>query len=289
MTVLPSNIQTSKPSMTLTVSSLSSSTSEANQESERFKNRNRQGQRVRRQQLADTLYRRRYLIPNSVTVGNMFCGFLAIVYAASGRFFQASVAIGIAILLDGLDGRVARRLNATSKFGVEFDSFCDLVSFGLAPAILVYHWCYRIAADEFGVLVTFLFSVAAATRLARFNISDPNLDKFHGLPSPGAAGVVAAMVHFQPTWHSSLAVLGAVSALLLSLSFLMVSRIEYLSIKQFRFRSARPFAQVVIAVAIGLLWYNNKVGLFVLSLAYALSGLIMIFVPDSKKRSFFLS
>jgi len=290
MTVLPSNIQTSKSSVTFSSSSLSSSTSEENQESERFKNRSRhQGQRVRRQQLAETLYRRRYLIPNSVTVGNMFCGFLAIVYAASGRFFQASVAIGIAILLDGLDGRVARRLNATSKFGVEFDSFCDLVSFGLAPAFLVYHWCYRIAADEFGVLVTFLFAVAAATRLARFNISDPDLDKFRGLPSPGAAGVVAAMVHFQPTWHSSMALLGAVSALLLSLSFLMVSRIEYLSIKQFRFRSARPFAQVVIAVAIGLLWYNNRIGLFVLALVYALSGVIMIFIPYSKRRSFFLS
>ena len=226
----------------------------------------------RRQKFANTLYHRRYLVPNGVTVANMFCGFLAIVYGASDRYLQASIAIGIAILLDGLDGRVARRLNATSKFGVEFDSFSDLVSFGLAPGLLVYNWCYRISADEFGVLVTFLFAMCAATRLARFNISDPDLEKFLGLPSPGAAGVVAAMVHFHPTPISSPVLLGVVSALMVALSYLMVSRFEFFSIKMFKVRSTRPVARLALAVGIALLWYNNRVGLFVVALAYAFSG-----------------
>src|SRR4051812_49244437 len=101
------------------------------------------------------LYRRRYLLPNAVTVGNMFCGFLAMVYANAGHFEKAFAAVFFAILLDGLDGRVARRFNATSKFGVEFDSFSDLVSFGIAPAIMMYCWCFRAHADEFGVVVCF--------------------------------------------------------------------------------------------------------------------------------------
>ena len=93
-------------------------------------------------ELRERLYRRRYIVPNAVTFGNLFCGFLTIIYATSGRYEKAVAAIAIAFLLDGLDGRVARQLNATSKFGVEFDSFADLVSFGVAPAILM---CWPIA------------------------------------------------------------------------------------------------------------------------------------------------
>ena len=156
-----------------------------------------------RETLKERWYRRRFLVPNAVTLANMFCGFLAIVYASNGRYEKAALAIGIAILLDGLDGRVARKLNATSPFGVEFDSFSDLISFGLAPAILIYFWAFASGANEFGVIVTFPYCVAAATRLARFNISPPNLKSFVGLPTPGAAALAAAVVNFAPTVNSS--------------------------------------------------------------------------------------
>ena len=149
--------------------------------------------KLTRLELKQRIYRRRYLVPNAVTLANLFCGFLAIIYASSFRFEKAVIAIVLAILLDGLDGRVARRLNATSKFGLEFDSFSDLVSFGVAPAMLIYHWAFQQQADEWGVFVTFVYAICAASRLARFNIAPENLKGFTGLPTPGAAAVVAAL------------------------------------------------------------------------------------------------
>ena len=104
-------------------------------------------------QMIDRLGRSKYLVPNAVTLANMFCGYLCIIYAFTDRFHKAFIAILIAIVLDGLDGRVARGLKATSKFGTEFDSFSDFISFGVAPALLMYNWCFRTTADEFGVVV----------------------------------------------------------------------------------------------------------------------------------------
>ncbi|MCB0337672.1 MAG: CDP-alcohol phosphatidyltransferase family protein, partial [Bdellovibrionales bacterium] len=100
--------------------------------------------KITKLELKDRLYKRRFLAPNLVTVGSLFCGLLTIIYASSGRFEKAVIAVVIAMVLDGMDGRVARRLNATSRFGVEFDSLVDLVSFGVAPAIVMYHWCFQV-------------------------------------------------------------------------------------------------------------------------------------------------
>lgn len=238
----------------------------------RFFERKMMDRRLSRQELKDLLYRRRYLIPNAVTVGNMFCGFLAVLYAASGRFEKAVVAVLIAILLDGLDGRVARRLNATSKFGVEFDSFSDLVSFGLAPAIMIYHWAFKSGADEFGVLVTFFYALCAASRLARFNISAENLKSFSGMPTPGAAVFVVAVIQTAPYEHNTVlgVVVGTVTMLLIG--YLMVSTIEFASIKQFKFTRLRLSARILAGLLIALLWYNPKVGLLILAAAYAASG-----------------
>ncbi len=239
----------------------------------------------RQERLRHSLYHRRYLIPNAVTVGNMFCGFLAIVYAASGRFEKAALAIGFAILLDGLDGRVARSLNATSKFGVEFDSLSDLVSFGIAPSMIMYHWCYRLPADEFGVFVTFIYSICAASRLARFNIGSGSLASFDGLPSPGAAGAVAAVVYFAPTFiPSSPLMLICITALLLSLSFLMVSNIEYLSVKQLKVNRVPFTVRIGVAALIGFLWYNNQVGFLILALGYCLSGPILTLLTFARRK-----
>jgi CDP-diacylglycerol--serine O-phosphatidyltransferase len=204
----------------------------------------------------------------------MFCGFLALTYSAAGQFKEAALAILFAILLDGLDGRVARRLNATSRFGLEFDSFSDLVSFGVAPAILVYNWCFKVQlqADEFGVLIAFIYAVCTACRLARFNLETPTLKGFCGLPSPGAAAAMAAMVYISPYQTVSQSSVFFVSLITLLLAFFMVSSIPYLSIKAFKLQSIHLGVTILIALGIGLLWYSARYGLVAVAFGYAFSG-----------------
>lgn len=223
-------------------------------------------------EVIDILHRRRFLIPNAVTLANLFCGFIAIIYATSGRFEKASIAIFLAIVLDGLDGRLARRFNATSKFGVEFDSLSDFISFGVAPAILIYNWCFRLPADEFGVTVTFLYCLCAASRLARFNITEPGTKNFEGCPTPGAASVIAALVNFSPTASSGYLPIALATVVMVGLSYLMVSKVEFLSIKRLRIGKVNKLITVLIGITIALLWYDSGKGLLILSLAYVLSG-----------------
>jgi CDP-diacylglycerol--serine O-phosphatidyltransferase len=234
-------------------------------------------------EIKEKLYNRRYFVPNSLTLGNMFCGFLAIIYATSNRNEKAVFAILLAILLDGLDGRVARRLNATSKFGIEFDSFSDLVSFGIAPAILVYNWGFRILADEFGVFVCFIYGLCAASRLAKFNIAEPNPKGFVGLPTPGAAGMVASSVFLSPVIEPNFRLVGAGALLMLTLAYLMVSPIGYIKFKP---RSRRGMSLINIlglGALIALIWYYNHAGLFLLALGYCLSGpLSMLYIKIKK-------
>lgn len=193
-------------------------------------------------------------------------------YASSGRYEKAVLAVLVAILLDGLDGRVARRLNATSKFGIEFDSFSDLVSFGVAPAVLMYHWAFNSLADEFGVAVTFFYALCAASRLARFNISTENLSSFVGLPTPGAAAFIVAVVNFSPVTAPSYVLVGAGTFLMLSVGYLMVSNIEFFSIKQVKLKRVRLRSRIFLGLLIPLTWYNSSVGLLLLTVAYVLSG-----------------
>ncbi|MCB0353761.1 MAG: CDP-diacylglycerol--serine O-phosphatidyltransferase [Bdellovibrionales bacterium] len=225
-----------------------------------------------REAIRERWYRRRFLAPNLVTLGNLFCGFLGIIYASSFRYEKAAIAVGIAILLDGLDGRVARRLNATSKFGVEFDSFSDFLSFGLAPAFLLYHWGLVSIADEFGVFVTFLYAICAATRLARFNVSDDNPKAFTGLPTPGAAGLIAAVVFVFPQTFNSEITSVVASVLAVSLGGLMVSRLRFLSLKKFQLSDMPLPATVLIGGFIALTWYHPRPALLSLALLYVCSG-----------------
>jgi CDP-diacylglycerol--serine O-phosphatidyltransferase len=228
--------------------------------------------RLTRQELKELLYRRRYAVPNAVTVGNMFCGFIAIMYASSGRLEKAVFAILIAILLDGLDGRVARRLNATSKFGVEFDSFSDVVSFGLAPAVMMYHWAFQKSADEMGVAVTFLYALCAASRLARFNIASENLKSFTGMPTPGAAAFIAAIVYTAPYQHESYGIVALATVALVVSAYLMVSTTEFLSIKQLKLSGIKLRGRIFIGLIIALVWKSPSLGLLALSGAYVASG-----------------
>jgi CDP-diacylglycerol--serine O-phosphatidyltransferase len=240
--------------------------------------------RLRSVELRDRFYRRRYLVPNAVTLGNMFCGFLAIIYATSNRLENAALAIGLAILLDGLDGRVARKLQATSKFGVEFDSFSDLVSFGVAPAILMYNWCFRVPADEWGVFVTFVYALCAAGRLARFNISDPNLKAFTGLPTPGAAGVIAAFIHAMPLVPPGYLSTFFGTIVMLFLSYLMVSKVEFFSIKTINLARIHPMAFLALGMLIALIWYSTRIGLLVLATGYCASGVLRPLVRGRESK-----
>lgn len=226
--------------------------------------------RISRLDLKERFHRRRFLVPNAVTLCNMFCGFLAIIYASAHHFEKAVAAIALAIVLDGLDGRVARRLKATSKFGVEFDSFSDLVSFGLAPALMVYHWSFQPYADELGVPIAFVYALCAASRLARFNIQAENLKGFTGLPTPGAAGLVAAYMNFAPAASPSVYRTMGDAVLMLTLAVLMVSKIEFLSIKKVRISGAELF--LLLGVGIAALWYYNQIGFLCLAGGYVASG-----------------
>jgi len=191
----------------------------------------------------------------------------------------------LSMLLDGLDGRVARRLNATSKFGVEFDSFSDLVSFGVAPAMLMYHWCFRSLADEFGVFVCFVFALCAACRLARFNISEENLHGFEGLASPAAAGMVAAVVNLMPQLEPNNLMLVLGTLLMLTSAYLMVCRIPYRSIKKLKLDALGGAGIIAVGALIALVWYLPRAGFLLLVMLYAASGPLLSLIEKREKNN----
>ncbi len=226
-----------------------------------------------------------YLLPNLFTTGGLFGGFFAIIAASQGRFEAACVAIFIAAVLDGIDGRVARMTNTQSEFGVQYDSLADLVSFGMAPALVMYHWSLTslkldgVTAGKIGWLAAFLYAACAALRLARFNSQVGQVDKrwFIGLASPAAAGLLASFVWtFHELGFSGTELRYVAAALTVTAGLLMVSRLRYSSFKGSGTgpRSERvPFAAIVIALAviIALALYPSRV-LFGAAVLYALSG-----------------
>ncbi|MDD2902274.1 MAG: CDP-diacylglycerol--serine O-phosphatidyltransferase [Syntrophales bacterium] len=191
-----------------------------------------------------------YLLPNLITSASLFAGFFAIIAAIDGKFLAAAWAIFIALILDGLDGRIARMTQSTSSFGVQYDSLADLVAFGVAPALLVYLWALK-PFKQFGWVAAFLFVVCGALRLARFNVQSGSLDPryFNGLPIPAAAMVVATCIAFYyqigawaPEKHK------LVLVMIYVLSFLMVSNIKYFSFKKVQLFQRHPFQTLVAAV-----------------------------------------
>src|ERR1700681_27444 len=196
-----------------------------------------------------------YLLPNLLTTGCLFSGFYAIVAAIDGNFERAGVAVFIAMIFDGLDGRVARLTSTETAFGKEYDSLADMVAFGVAPAIVSYQWGvvriaeYGRAWGRFGWLAAFFYAVAVALRLARFNARSAGADKryFEGLPSPSGAAVVAAFIWFSSGWHEpGLPGLIAAFAITASAGALMVSSFSYPSFKQFNLDRRIKFAYMLI-------------------------------------------
>ena len=216
-----------------------------------------------------------FLLPSLLTVANMFCGWGCIVLAMRGDYVTAAPLIGFAMVLDTLDGRIARLTGATSEFGEEFDSLADVISFGVAPATLVYAWGLE-PLGRLGGAVAFLYVTATAMRLARFNIQVKGGDKryFVGLPSPPAAGVLVATVFAYPT-----ALTGtreAILALVIVLvpAVLMVSRIRFRSINTIIPEGRRSSVSLlVIASVIAAIAVHPQIVLVVMSYTYLISGL----------------
>ncbi len=229
-----------------------------------------------------------YLLPNLLTTLALFAGFYAIVAAIDGNFDAAGIAIFVAMFMDGADGRVARMTSTQSDFGKEYDSLSDMISFGLAPAVVVYQWGvarlaeYSVAWGRVGWLVAFLFAVSAALRLARFNTMPSKLGKawFQGLPSPSAAAMVAAFV-----WLSAEYGIGGFVGLIIAFAVtamagvLMVSNLRYYSFKQMSQKRMVPFAALLLVpLIIALISINPPVVLFLLAFSYALSGPALMIV-----------
>lgn len=219
-----------------------------------------------------------YLLPNLFTTAALFAGFYAVLAAVNGRFEQAAVAVFVAMVLDGLDGRVARLTNTQSAFGAEYDSLSDMVAFGLAPSLVMYEWALS-GLGKFGWLAAFVYTAAAALRLARFNAMLEVADKryFQGLPSPSAAAVIAGAVWVgvdNGVAGSDLAWLAGIVTVASGL--LMVSNLKYHSFKQVDFRGKVPFIVVVgIMVFFAIVLTQPPLVLFGIFAAYAVSGPVL--------------
>jgi CDP-diacylglycerol---serine O-phosphatidyltransferase len=191
-----------------------------------------------------------YILPNLFTTGNLFCGFWAIVSVFQEQFYYAAVAILLASVFDVLDGKVARLSGATSKFGVQYDSLADLVSFGVAPAVLAFSWALR-PYGRFGWLAAFLFVICGALRLARFNVmaSTGDTKYFKGLPIPAAAAMIAFTILLylrliETGWVKDVVIL----VMIYVLAFLMVSTVRYSSFKELDLARRKPFSIFVFVV-----------------------------------------
>ena len=223
-----------------------------------------------------TLRRRSiYLLPNAFTTAALFCGFYAIVMAMNKRFDHATVAIFIAMVLDSLDGRVARLTHTQSEFGAQYDSLSDMVSFGVAPALVIYEWSLK-GMGKFGWLAAFVYCAGAALRLARFNTNIGVVDKryFQGLPSPAAAAIVASFVLMMDDLNLVGADFSWVAwVITLFAGLTMVTNVPYYSFKDVNFRKSVPFIAIfLIALAFVLISTDPPKVLFGLFLLYGLSG-----------------
>lgn len=224
-----------------------------------------------------------YLLPNLFTTGGLFAGFYAIIAASHGQFAAACIAVLVAGLLDGLDGRVARLTNTQSEFGVQYDSLADLISFGLAPAMVMYHWALEAmrldgaVPGKIGWIAAFVYAACAALRLARFNSQIGKVDKrwFIGLASPAAAGLMVSFVWaFHDFDFRGVDLRYLALAVTVASALLMVSPIRYFSFKGGGSRSDRvPFLVLLVVLAtIAAIAIDPPTVLFAIAVLYALSG-----------------
>jgi len=228
-----------------------------------------------------------YLLPNLFTTGALFAGFYAIVQSMNNRFEFAAVAIFIAMVLDGLDGRVARLTHTQSEFGAEYDSLSDMVSFGVAPSLVIYEWAFR-GMGKWGWFAAFIYCAATALRLARFNTNIDVVDKryFQGLPSPAAAALIAGFVWVMldqgfkgedVNWYAA--------ALTVFAGLSMVSNMPFYSFKDINLRKSVPFLVIFMIALFFILISSYPPGvLFALFLCYAISGYVLWLLRLRRKK-----
>lgn len=230
-----------------------------------------------------------YLLPNLFTTAALFAGFYAITAALKHNFELAAIAIFIAMILDGMDGRVARMTNTQSAFGAEYDSMADMISFGAAPALVVYIWSLA-GLGKFGWVAAFVHCAGAALRLARFNTQIGTADKrfFQGLPSPSAAAILAGFVWVCTQYDIEgdyRVVVYVVTLLAIATGLLMVSNFRYYSFKDVDLRGRMPFLKaIIIMLAFALIFINPPLTLFLFFLGYAISGPVVTLTALRKRR-----
>ena len=214
-----------------------------------------------------------FVLPSLFTVANLFCGYYAILSAMNQMYQQAAVAIGIAILLDSMDGFIARLTNTSSEFGMQLDSLSDVISFGVAPSILVLKWGLLPNIDSrLAGAAAFTFTVCGAMRLARFNVQSGNRKHFVGLPIPAAGGTVAAIVYFFKNPVADPIFADIMTAATFILAFLMVSTLRYNSLKGVTIGKKSHFTVLVIALLFVLIFFLSGPTLLVLAVGYTISG-----------------
>jgi len=230
-----------------------------------------------------------YLLPNAFTTGALFCGFYAIVMAMNQRFEHACWAVFIAMILDGLDGRVARLTNTQSEFGAQYDSLSDMVSFGAAPALVIYEWSLR-GLGKLGWIAAFVYCAGAALRLARFNTNIEVVDKrfFQGLPSPAAAALVVGFIMFMtdPDINISARQVDWVSwCIAVFAGLTMVSNVPFYSFKDVNFRKSVPFIVVfLIALGFALVAIDPPKVLWPIFVVYGLSGYVVFVLQRARGK-----
>lgn len=227
-----------------------------------------------------------YILPNAVTTAALFCGFYAILAAINGRFAYAAALIFIAMIFDGFDGRVARWTKTESAFGVQYDSLSDLISFGVAPSVLIYQWALHgsitdpLLPSKLGAMSAFIYTACAALRLARFNVQVEKVDKafFVGLPSPAAAAVVSSFVWVGTRYDFAMSQYALLPAILVVCTGLaMVANISYYSFKTFKLEGRIPFSRAFIPAAlIALVFLEPPLMLFLIFATYAVHGPIWL-------------
>jgi CDP-diacylglycerol--serine O-phosphatidyltransferase len=243
--------------------------------------------RRRREDRPQRFKRGVYLLPSMLTVANLFCGYGCVVYATQRDFDTAAVLIGIAMVLDTLDGYVARLTKTSSAFGVQLDSLADVVSFGLAPAILAFTWGLW-PLKRLGWAAGFIYVTAAAMRLARFNIqTSAATDKryFVGMPSPAAAGVIASTIYLFPDGPRDQQFAFAALAMVVVPALLMVSTIRFRSVKAIDVGWRRSyFALFLLAVMLALIASHPRLALVTLAYSYTVGALIMWMYTRARRR-----
>ena len=226
-----------------------------------------------------------FLLPNLLTTAGLFTGFFAIVQASAGQYTVAAIAIFVALVLDGLDGRVARLTNTSSDFGTHYDSLVDMVSFGLTPALVLYDWSLS-GRGKLGWLVAFVYVAAAGLRLARFN-AQHGVDRryFRGLPCPSAAALAAGLVWVLEGYgYSGKDVSWPVAIFTAALALAMVSPIPYRSFKDFDLKGRVPFVfTLAVVLVIVLISFDPSRALFLLFALYVLSGPVLWITGVSRR------